>query len=310
MSDSYTVYTVFALTLKSEIALPELPVGAPDAMPDVTVSYGAVDPDSLGEAARVGPQLWVSPDRFILEIPRVARFEVARGTEIRVDPAPGIDPESVRLFLLGSAFGALLFQRGHLVLHGNAIEVDGRCMVCVGASGAGKSTLAAAFARRGYPVLADDVVPVDARGAALPGLPRIKLWQDAAEWLGIETAGLRRIRPEMAKFNMPLAADGKVAPAPVPIRWIYILAQDATRDEVRVVPVHGMARFGPLRNNTYRVRYLKGMKLGPAHLERCGTLAGQVHLARVTRPDGAGPDQAARVDALVDRLLADMRENC
>ena len=212
MADSYTV---FGLTLKSEIALPELLAGALGAMRDVSVSYGAVDPDSLGEAARVGPQLRVSPDRFILEIPRVARFEVAQGTEIRADPVPGIDPESVRLFLLGSAFGALLFQRGHLVLHGNAIEVDGRCMVCAGASGAGKSTLAAAFARRRYPV-----VPVDARGAALPGLPRIKLWQDAAEWLGIETAGVRRIRPEMAKFNMPLAADGKAAPAPVPIRWI------------------------------------------------------------------------------------------
>jgi len=306
MSNSYTV---FGLTLQSDIVLPELFSAGPGAMPDVTVRYGAVDPDTLGEAARVGPQLWVSPERFILEIPRVARFEVAQGTEIRVDPAPGVDAESVRLFLLGSAFGALLFQRGHLVLHGNAIKIDGRCMICVGASGAGKSTLAAAFARRGYPVLADDVVPVDANAAALPGLPRIKLWQDAAEWLGIETAGLRRIRPDMAKFNMPLAVDDKAVSAPAPIRWIYILGQDVTLEDVRIVPIHGMARFGPLRNNTYRVRYLQGMKLGPVHLERCGALAGQVHLARVTRPDVAGPEQAARVDALVDRLLADMRDN-
>jgi hypothetical protein len=306
MSNSYTV---FGLTLQSDIVLPELFSAGPGAMPDVTVRYGAVDPDTLGEAARVGPQLWVSPERFILEIPRVARFEVAQGTEIRVDPAPGVDAESVRLFLLGSAFGALLFQRGHLVLHGNAIKIDGRCMICVGASGAGKSTLAAAFARRGYPVLADDVVPVDANAAALPGLPRIKLWQDAAEWLGIETAGLRRIRPDMAKFNMPLAEDDRAVSAPAPIRWIYILGQDVTLEDVRIVPIHGMARFGPLRNNTYRVRYLQGMKLGPVHLERCGALAGQVHLARVTRPDVAEPEQAARVDALVDRLLADMRDN-
>jgi len=306
MSNSYTV---FGLTLQSDIVLPELFSAGPGAMPDVTVRYDAVDPDTLGEAARVGPQLWVSPERFILEIPRVARFEVAQGTEIRVDPAPGVDAESVRLFLLGSAFGALLFQRGHLVLHGNAIKIDGRCMICVGASGAGKSTLAAAFARRGYPVLADDVVPVDANAAALPGLPRIKLWQDAAEWLGIETAGLRRIRPDMAKFNMPLAEDDRAVSAPAPIRWIYILGQDVTLEDVRIVPIHGMARFGPLRNNTYRVRYLQGMKLGPVHLERCGALAGQVHLARVTRPDVAEPEQAARVDALVDRLLADMRDN-
>jgi hypothetical protein len=180
-------------------------------------------------------------------------------------------------------------------------------MVWVEASVAGKSKLAAAFARRGYPLLADDVVPVDARGAALPGLPRITLLKDAAEWLGIAATGLCRIRPEVARFNMPLAADGKAAPAPVPIRWIYILAQDATCDDIRVVPVHGMARFGLLRDNTFRLRDLKGMKLNPAHLEGCGTLAGQVHLARVTRPGRAGPVPAARVNALVDRLLADMR---
>jgi len=306
------VYTAFGLTIRSAFDLPELfetrrdesgdmPVDVPV---DVTVSCGPVRDAAPEDSLRMGPYLWVAPDSFLLEIPDVARFLVEHGRHIKVETAPGIDAESVRVFLLGSAFGALLFQRGNLVLHGNAIDIDGRCMVCVGPSGAGKSTLAAAFAQRGYRVLADDVVPIDAGCAALPGLPRIKLWEDAADWLGIATDGLRRIRPNMAKYNMPLTLprNADTSRTAVPIRWIYVLGQDNTLDEIRLVPVHGMARFRPLRNNTYRVRYLEGMKLGPAHLQRCGDLAGRVHLARVIRPGrGGGPE------ALVDHLLADMR---
>ena len=42
--------------------------------------------------------------------------------------APGASSRNVRVFLLGSAFGALLHQRGLLPLHANAVEVDGRAV--------------------------------------------------------------------------------------------------------------------------------------------------------------------------------------
>ena len=295
-------HTAYNLSIESELALPELLADPePASAADVQIKFAAVPPEGLPDAQQLGPYLWVTRKDLWLHVPQVARFLVQDGHTILMDPEPGVDEDSLRVFLLGSALGALLFQRGHLVLHGNAIRIGDQCMVCVGHSGAGKSTLAAGFMQRGYQILADDVVPVDARCRALPGFPRIKLWQDVADKIGIDTNALRRIRPNTEKFNYPL--EQPFDQSPLPIRWVYILGSDHI-DTLRLEPISGMQRFLPLHNNTYRVRFLQGMALKPEHLKLCGQLASQVRLARVTRPDSG-----FELDGLIDHLLADMAAN-
>lgn len=294
-------YQAYNLNIESALPLPELYSGDETAVPDVRINFGKLPEGGIEDGTQLGPFLWVNTNALWLKVPHVATFMVTDGQNIVIDRAPGIDEDSVRVFLLGSALGALLFQRGHLVLHGNAIRIGDQCMICVGHSGAGKSTLAAGFMQRGYSILADDVVPVDADCNAIPGFPRIKLWQDVADKLEIDTNGLRRIRPNMEKFNLPVAHTG--SGESLPIRWIYILGSDE-REALRMEPIHGMQRFQPLFNNTYRVRFLDGMTLRPEHLKRCGQLAGLIRLVRVTR-SRAG----FCLDEMIDTLLADIAEN-
>ena len=294
-------YSCYGLTIASDLALPELLPAPPGQAADVRVVLGGVAAGGPPGAEQLGPYLWAGETGLSLEVPGVARYLVQGGDTVVVDPEPGIDDDSVRVFLLGSALGALLFQRGFLVLHGNAIAVGDGCAVCVGPSGAGKSTLAAAFLRRGHHILADDVVPVDAGCRVLPGFPRIKLWEDAAEKLDIETDGLRRIRPHLHKYNYPI--HDRHAGEPLPVRWVYVLGTHQD-DETTFAPVAGFERFRPLRQNTYRVRYMDGMALRAQHMSLCGALAGRVHLARVTRPE-----RGFDVDGLVDLILADIDAN-
>lgn len=301
MTRFYMRYTAYQLSIESDLPLPELTADASvnSTLPaQVHIKLGPVSPAGLPDGEQLGPFLWGKRDTLWLSVPQVARFQIEHGHTIWVDPAPGVDEDSIRVFLLGSALGALLFQRGHLVLHGNAIRVGNQCMVCVGPSGAGKSTLAAGFLQRGHEVLADDVVPIDAECRALPGFPRIKLWQDAASNLAIDTGALKRIRPNMEKFNLPMQA--QFAQEALPIRWIYILGNHNS-DDFKVEPIRGMQRFAPLRNNTYRLRYMQGMALSSTHMERCGQLAGRIHLARITRPK-----QGFQLETLIDHLLHDM----
>lgn len=296
-------YTCYGLTLASDLALPELLVSdpsSPQPPPDAYIRFGPVPAEGLPAGRQLGPYLWVTANQLWLQIPNVARFLVSDGNLISIAPEPGVDEDSIRVFLLGSALGALLFQRGLLVLHGNAIRIGQQCMVCVGHSGAGKSTLAAGFLQRGYEILADDVVPVDAACRALPGFPRIKLWQDTADQLSIDTAGLRRIRPDLEKFNYPLT--NRFAGEPLPIRWVYILGSHQ-RPETLCEPIGGMDRFLELRDHTYRVRFLEGMALRTEHLQLCGRLAGRIHLNRITRPE-----RGFELDALVELILADLGE--
>lgn len=298
-------YTCYGLSLQSQIPLPELePLSAssfPTNVPDIDIRLGRITQDALPNGKQLGPFLWVNTSALWLKVPNVATFLVSDGRQIVIDPHPGIDDDSVRVFLLGSALGALLFQRGHLVLHGNAIRIGDQCMVCVGHSGAGKSTLAAGFMQRGYSILADDVVPVDSQCQALPGFPRIKLWQDVADKLAINTTELRRIRPNTEKFNLPVEAN--LTLNPLPIRWVYILGSDHIED-MKVEPIQGLYRFRPLHDNTYRVRFLQGMSLKPEHLQLCGKLAGRIRLARITRPR-----HGFNLEPMIDRILADIAEN-
>lgn len=297
-------YAAYGLVFQSELFLPELLEhngDKPEQKPDVTIVLGDIPADGLTEGEQIGPFLWVHKNQLWLEVPDVARFWVRDGQEIIVQPFDGIDDDSVRVFLLGSALGALLFQRGFLVLHGNAIKIGNSCMICVGQSGAGKSTLAAGFIQRGYSMLSDDVVPVDEQCRAWPGFPRLKLWQDTADKLGIDTKNLTRIRPELEKYHYPVHE--QFANEPLTVRWIYIL-NSHREPNMLFEPIRGMQRFQPLRNNTYRMRFLDGMALKAEHLQLCGKLAGSIHLTRVTRPE-----KGFELDKLMDTLLEHTSQN-
>lgn len=291
-------FTAYQLRIHSELELPELLPASPSAAADVCIRRGDLAPlfpdaGSEGQASVNG-----HAGAVLLQVPGYFRCLVEQGSRITIDAAPGVDEDTVRLFVLGSALGTLLFQRGYLVLHGNAIRIGDACMICVGRSGAGKSTLAAGFMQRGFGILADDVVPIDDHCRALPGFPRIKLWQDAADRVGIVTDGLQRIRPALSKFNVPLR-DAFVT-QPLPVRWIYVLeSSDST--ECSAEPVLGMHCFPHLLEHTYRNEYLPSLQLQADHLRLCGQLASRVHVRRVRRPA-----QGFALDGLIDFLLADM----
>ena len=138
-------------------------------------------------------------------------YAVLEGRRIIVDPADGADPRNVRLYLLGSAMGLLLHQRGVLPLHANAVEIDGQAFAFMGPSGAGKSTLAAWFHDQGLRVVADDVCAVHFDAQLRPwvsqGLPRLRLWKSALEATGRSDGHFQRSYAgdeQWDKFDVPL----------------------------------------------------------------------------------------------------------
>ena len=293
-------YRCYGLSLASEIELPDL--GAPvedGAEPDVVIRTGTLaGPPAGTELLRHG--LWRTGTAAGVEVPGVARYEAREGREIVVDPADGASPRSVRLFLLGSMLGAVMMQRDHLVLHGNAFRVGGACAVVLGRSGAGKSTLAAELDRRGYDVLSDDVVPVDAQGLAVPGHPRIKLWNDALERFGLGTEDLEPITDEHEKYQLPL---NRAEVGPLPLRWVYVLERH-TGDELSLEPVQGATTFSLLHEHTYRNELIHGPGPSAQHLQQCARLVSVARVTRVRRPVAT-----MTVEATADAILADLQHD-
>jgi len=274
-------YRVFGLKVRSELELPDLFADRSDAAPDVTISRGSVN-------AAPDPGLHAEDGAMVLVIRDVARFRIAGGSSIIVDPGSGVPARNVRLFLLGSAFGALLHQRGLLPLHANAVEIGGKAVAFTGASGAGKSTLAAWFHDSGCRILADDICVVrldSGRPVAFRGVARLRLWRDALEASGrraedhVQSAMLEEIRD---KFDVPLGAD-RAARAQLPLAAVYVLDRG---DQFSVARMGGAAAAEAVFANTYRGNFIGHAGTAQVHFRTCTELANAIPVYRLCRAWG------------------------
>jgi hypothetical protein len=278
LSEPAYPYRLFGLTVESEIPLPEL-VADPEAQAaDVRIHVR-----TIVERAEAAAGLHVDGEDALLVVRDVGRFLTRGGREMIVEPAAGVSARNLRLYLLGSAFAAILHQRGLLPLHANAVVVDGRAIGFMGHPGAGKSTLAAWFHDRGFEVLADDVCVVtigaDGEPIAHPGIPRLRLWMEALEASGRNAAGYERAFDDMEKYNVP--TDLERLPPPVPLSHLYLL--ERAEDEPGIDRVQGAAAVEALVANTYRGAYVPLMGRTAPHLLACAQLARSVPVFRARR---------------------------
>lgn len=270
-------FRLFGLVVDSQVPLSELVADTGGAPPDVRIALGPEKPVG-GERG-----ITAAGDGLLFTLPGLACYTVSGGTDILVEPAPGASGRDLRLYLLGSVFGALLHQRGLLPLHANAIEVGGRAVAFMGASGAGKSTLANWFGDRGHRVLADDVcvVRLEAEGPlAEPGLPRLRLWRDALATSGRDAAEYRPSFDGLDKYDVPT---GKCASAALPLVAVYLLGRS---DAPGIVRFQGAAAVEALVANTYRGAYVPLVGATAGHFAACVRLARQVPVFAAERTWG------------------------
>lgn len=303
-------YPCFDFTLRSDIRLPELAGTRPPRAGDAIVAIRRAGfPDTVASAGAAVAGVQVEGDRVILTVPHVARFQIRGGIEICVDPAPGASAAMVRLFLLGSALGILSLQRGLFLLHANAVVIDGRAFAFAGPSGAGKSTLAGHFQRAGHAVLCDDVCGIrfDAAGVPIvwPGLPRLKLWRDAAEALGHDPDAYDRVAEGYEKVQIPYRqAD---VTGPVPLAALYILDRATPDAAVEITRLTGVAAMAATMENSYRAEYHRPLGLSAAHFGHCSALLAHIGVYRAPRRWGF--DVFAEEVARIERHAAGLAHN-
>lgn len=289
-------YRLFGLNVRSDVPLLDLDRASADGPPDVAI----VRADQAGPFGAQG--LSSSGSDMVLTVTGVARYTIGGGRRIKVEAAPGADWRNLRLYLLGSAFGALLHQRGMLPLHANAIDLNGRAIAFLGHSGAGKSTMAAWFHDRGYRILADDVcvVRADREGLAVAhaGLPRLRLWKDALEKGGRSSADYQRSFDGLEKFDVPThKRDG---PDHMPLAAIYRLGRsEACATEAQIRRLTGVEAVDALVGNTYRGSFVRHLGGTGRHLMDCVALAKAVPVFTADRFWGY-----ERFDAEAERLEA------
>ncbi|BFO54319.1 MULTISPECIES: hypothetical protein [Comamonadaceae] len=221
-------YQVCGWHVRSSMELPELPAwtGSAAEPEDILVEEGPV-PGRPGSAPG-SPWLDVGEDGAVLmQIPDLVRIHVHGGRTMRVERLRP-DDAGWRLFLLGSALSCLCLQRGLFPLHAACLRIGSRTLAIAGHSGAGKSTLAAALLRRGHGLLGDDLTVLDVpagngRMQVLPAFPRLKLWGEAMDALGMDGTGVPKVRDGLDKYDLQPQAG--FDPRPVSLDAVLVLRE-------------------------------------------------------------------------------------
>lgn len=278
-------YDAHSTEIVSDLALPEL---TPSLRGCQHPSLEIFEESSLSFPVGKGECWWIETTGFHIAWDGVAVFRITPAGDIFYRRYSTASDELIRVPLLGSVLAVALYFLGRLVLHGNAMSIEGKGALLLGAKGQGKSTLSAALVARGHSIQAEDVATVAVSpGNAVEifrGMRQLRLWPDAIRpSLGESSLPSRPIHEWSDKRVFPLA-DQAATPATLSLACIYIL-DDADTIEFQTLPtaaawplilVHAfVSRFG--------TRFLTGPDAA-RHFAACAALSRAVRCVRLRRP--------------------------
>ena len=145
-------------------------------------------------------------------------------------------------------------------------------------------------------MLTDDLVPVKFGGDkafAVPGFPRIGLWPDSVESIGVDPRTLPMINSFVDKHSYG-CSDGFLD-GPVEISRLYVLAEES---EINIEKLDSKDSFIEIVRNCYLGRYAEATGQTASHFRNCAALARSVPVYKLKRPHhfAALPDVSSMIE--------------
>ena len=262
--------------------LPAWPESA--GTPDLHLVEGGA-PLELETPVLSHPHLSIGTDgTVLLRLDGIGRVLIRPDGEIRLDLMEGARRADVEAALVSITAGVVLHQRGSLPLHASCVLIDGAAVAITAPSGTGKSTLAAALVAAGHRLLTDDICVIrfaeDGTAMALPGVNRLRLYEDSAEAVGqgskpapgADAGGDKRGRDSPMTDHRPQ-----------PLAAILRLERGATASLTRLT---GLSAINPMQDIIYRAPLGVRLGRGPALFRELTKLAGKAPIYRLTRREG------------------------
>jgi hypothetical protein len=279
-------YWGFGLNIESEIKFPEL-LPATFNRSHLKISIGKT-PDKLeGDDVVHKVRMSASPSEYLLDVNNVARYYAGHGNTIVIEPYPGSDIESVRLFMLSNAMAAILHQQNKIPLHASGIVTEAGLVLFTGPSGIGKSTTVYGLMQHGYKLFTDDVCvlnydAITSTVEAVASYPMMKLWENTFEKISASPIDKTyRVRPELPKYGV--FQHDQFTTARFPVSHIFILKSHNLSTDYSCHLLNKVEAFKALQQNTYRRGQVDIMNLRQAHFQMITKLTEQVAVYEVKR---------------------------
>jgi hypothetical protein len=212
-------YHAFGLNIASELELPGILKGT-DNDADVNISLGKI----MIPTTQDNPNYHVDQSSVYLWWDDIGRVKISNGNEIIVDLINEDENEMIP-FLLGPVMALILHQRGFLVLHGSSVKINNTAIAFLGHRGFGKSTTAINLYKKGYPLVADDILAIDfnenGNPMVYPGYLHMRLSDETYNHIRDSTQIITPIRT-IADKSFCDASQG-YSPKPIQLKRIYVL---------------------------------------------------------------------------------------
>ena len=274
-------YYAYGLGIHSEIKIPEFITypGSPDVALTIDRQTAIIEHIPT-EIVSEDWAMHVSRKKGLVYVRDTGLYLITNGNKIVFLPAPGVSPQMVSFYAIGTVMSILLYQRKFLVLHGSVIDINGEAVIFLGNSGDGKSTTAAALHAAGYKLINDDVAPItlgDEPAFLQPGFPQIKMSSETAEALGHDFNSLPVIHPKSDKRGYRPQHD--FPRSPLNIKRIYVLDYG---NEFSSTPISSsLATMEVSRHSRPTTLYQRGDAL---HFFQCVNLVKEQTIYRLRRP--------------------------
>ena len=224
-----TQYYSHGLSINSEMNFPEFTIKKSSHI-DVFIRFGEISAliDNFLEV-NLSKLTKVRSTSNIINLlwNNIEIFTIKNGKEIIINPQTGLEENFLRYLFMGHVIPILLHQKGRLVLHANAVNMDEGAVILLGSSGKGKSTTSIALHKQNYNLLSDDILSIkiidEKYQSVYPGFPRIKLWPIVIKNINEDPNFMPKIHFNTEKRSYNISED--FSHDIKPIRAIYLLEE-------------------------------------------------------------------------------------
>ena len=288
-------YRISGTAFHSSVSLPEL-VGDGDGTPEFTFQLCAEPRDFLSPRHWLNHwylhdgSIWLSFAKieggYLLRFPVYADFIVSKdGRNVSCVLRQNCPQETMRHLLLNQVIPIVLSHLGKLVLHASACRTQQGVMAFMGMTGMGKSTLAASFGLKGFAVLSDDCLLVQARGDQVTSIPSyggLRLWPESVAALFEQEPELQPMAHYTDKKRVLF--DQVVGVTSLSLKAVYVLAQpENVANEVIITRLSPREALFEIVKHTFQLDVTDHEKLGQA-FKRYEWLAKSVPFFTLTYP--------------------------
>lgn len=271
----------------------------PPHLSDITVRMDQV-PAVLPQATARGVLWQAAPNRFLLDVPELARYWAEGGDRLTIDICQNALKKDVARILNMAPLAALAYQRGYVALHAAVLIRDGKAVLLAGDSGCGKSSLAVEMVRRGWLLYGDELALLKQTDhqqvVALPVAAEAALWPDAMEHMGIR---LCDTFPYDANRRQILFSFGQM-PKPVLVTGLVSLALH-NEGEIVVSEILGAKRFRNLGHHLFQSHIAEVLLDKEVYFSVATSLVRDCRFIGIRRPRGLWS-----LDELAEKAAAEL----